>query len=314
MRSALRSVVVATSAVVALLGAPVAAGAAEADTRPDAGSEQSDRTERPEQAGTTGADAAPADTDQDEAVRTRSRTPIGYDVSHPQCGTDLPEDAAFAIVGVNGGLATRTNPCLADQLVWAAGSSGAVRSQPPLQLYLNTANPGQVRDLVTTWPSRGRTPYGTCDSSNSMACSWQYGWERARTSVESFLRPAARSVPLDSQPARYTWWLDVETMNTWQTGSDDARDRNRATLEGMTAYLLSEDAEVGVYSTSWQWGQIVGDVPAGSNLAGVDSWLAGADDLDDARDTCDEDPLVAGGSVTLVQYIEDDLDHNHACR
>ena len=320
MRSALRSVVVASSAVFALLGAPAMAGAAETGNRPEAGSEQSDRTERAERQLPTDRDirssraAAEDDPEQDEAARPRSRTSIGYDVSHPQCGTDLPRDRAFGIVGINGGLSTRANPCLSDQLVWAYGSSGRVDGQPEAQLYLNTANPGQVRDLVTTWPTDGDTPYGGCDGGNSLACSWQYGWERAENSALSFLRPAARSARVDSQPARYTWWLDVETMNTWQIGSDDARDRNRATLEGMTAYLLSEDAAVGVYSTGYQWGRIVGEVPADSNLADLDSWLAGADDLEDARDVCDEDPLVPGGRVTLVQYVEDDLDHNHACR
>ncbi|MDK3258829.1 hypothetical protein [Blastococcus capsensis] len=350
MRSALRSVVVATSAVVALLGAPATAGAAETGTGPEAGSEQSNRTERAERElapdrdtrassaeaaeddtdqakaepetdadpakaePETDADQAEAEPEQDEAGRIRSGTSIGYDVSYPQCGIELPEDRAFAIVGVNGGLSTRANPCLSAQLVWAHDSSGRVDDQPAAQLYLNTANPGQVLDLVTTWPSDGDTPYGDCDGGNSPACSWQYGWERAENSAVSFLRPAARSARVDSQPSRYTWWLDVETMNTWQIGSDDARDRNRATLEGMTAYLLSKDAEVGVYSTGYQWGRIVGEVPEDSDLAGLDSWLAGADDLDDARDTCDDGPLVPGGRVTLVQYVEDDLDHNHACR
>ncbi|WP_166486460.1 hypothetical protein [Blastococcus saxobsidens] len=356
MRSALGSVVVTTSAVVALLGAPATAGAAETGTRPEAGSEQSSQTERAERAlpterdtrssraeaeqddaeqadadqaeteqAETEADQAETEADQDEAEaetdadqaeadRTRSGTSLGYDVSHPQCGTDLPDDRAFAIVGVNGGLSTRANPCLSHQLAWAHGSSGRVDDQPAAQLYLNTANPGQVLDLVTTWPTDGDTPYGDCDGGNSLACSWQYGWERAENSALSFVRPAARSARVDSQPSRYTWWLDVETMNTWQIGSDDARDRNRATLEGMAAYLLSEDAEVGVYSTGYQWGRIVGEVPRYSNLAGLDSWLAGADDLEDARDTCDDDPLVPGGTVTLVQYVEDDLDHNHACR
>ena len=310
MRSSLRSAVVATSAVVALLGAPAAAGAAETGTRPDQTGEQPTRAEPAERQARTAAEPRTSrDDDEDERG-----SEIGYDVSHPQCGADLPDDAAFAVVGVNGGLATRTNPCLAEQLEWAAGSSGAVRDQPPLQLYLNTANPGELRDLVTTWPTDGDTPYGDCDGGNSTACSWQYGWERAQTSVQWFFRPAARSVRLDSRADKYTWWLDVETMNTWQSGSDAALARNRATLEGMTEYLTERDGQVGVYSTGYQWRRIVGEVPEDSNLAGLDSWLAGAADREDARDRCDADPLVPGGRVSMVQYIEDDLDHNHSCR
>src|SRR4051794_38207077 len=80
-------------------------------------------------------------------------TRVGYDVSHPQCGTALPSARAFGVVGVNGGLSTRANPCLATQLAWAWKSNGSVAAQPRAQVYLNTANPGEVRDQVSTWPA-----------------------------------------------------------------------------------------------------------------------------------------------------------------
>jgi hypothetical protein len=238
---------------------------------------------------------------------------VGYDVSHPQCGKPLPRDRAFAVVGVNGGLSTRANPCLAAQLTWAWGSSGADSTPPHPQVYLNTANPGELRDDVTTWPTSGQTPYGSCDGTNSLACSWQYGNERAQNSVVAIFAPAARSARVDGRPSRYMWWLDVETMNTWQSGSTDALARNRATLEGMTAYLLAAGGQVGVYSTGQQWAQIVGVVPSGSNLAGQDSWLAGARSLSDAQAACDKPGLVPGGRVALSQYVRDGLDRNHPC-
>jgi hypothetical protein len=239
---------------------------------------------------------------------------VGYDVSHPQCGTSLPDDPAFVVTGVNGGLATRANPCLAEQLEYAAGATGAVPGQPPVQLYLNTANPGQVIDRITTWPEQGTSPYGPCDGRNTIQCSWLYGWERAQDSVLRFFTPAAEEAGLSTQPATYTWWLDVETMNTWQTGSTDAQERNRAALEGMTNYLLFRGATVGIYSTGYQWGQIVGDtVGPGSVLAGRDSWLAGSLGLAGAVATCAEPPLVPRSEVALTQYVVDGLDHNHAC-
>jgi hypothetical protein len=241
-------------------------------------------------------------------------TTVGYDVSYPQCETDLPDDRAFVVVGVNGGLSTRANPCLSEQLEWAWESSGAVDEQPRAQLYLNTANPGQVLDEVSTWPERGSTPYGDCDGTNSTACSWQYGWERAKNSVVSFFRPAALDARVDTQPSRYTWWLDVETLNTWQLGSDDALARNRAALEGMTEYLLSRDARVGIYSTGEQWWQIAGVVEHDSVLAGLDSWLAGSVTAAEAAKACDDLPLVPGGRVTLSQYVRDELDRNTSCR
>lgn len=249
------------------------------------------------------------------APGTASAAPaaVGYDVSYPQCGTNLPKDRAFAIVGVNGGLSTRANPCLSAELAWAWGSSGAVPAQPRAQVYLNTANPGEVRDQVTTWPSAGGTPYGDCDGTNSAACSWQYGWERAGNSVDAFFTPAARAARVDGRPGSYTWWLDVETMNTWQSGSPDALDRNRATLEGMAAQLVSRGGRVGLYSTGQQWAQIVGTAPSGSPLAGLDSWLAGATSPADAQAACSQPALVPGGRVTLSQYVRGTLDRNQSC-
>jgi hypothetical protein len=238
---------------------------------------------------------------------------VGYDVSYPQCGTTLPADRAFGLVGVNGGLSTRANPCLAAQLRWAWGASGAVPAQPRAQLYLNTANPGELRSQITTWPTQGATPYGSCTGANSTACSWQYGWERAQNSLDTFFTPAARSATVDGRPSSYTWWLDVETMNTWQSGSTDALARNRAALEGMTALLTARGGSVGLYSTNQQWTQVVGSVPAGSPLAGRNSWLAGATSLAGARAACAKPSLVPGGRVTLTQYVQSGLDRDNSC-
>jgi hypothetical protein len=188
-----------------------------------------------------------------------------------------------------------------------------VPAQPKAQLYLNTANPGEIRGSVSTWPKTGTTPYGSCDGGNTAACSWQYGWERAENSLDAFFIPAAREARVDGSPDRYTWWLDVETTNTWQSGSSDALTRNRATLEGMTAFLDSRGGTVGIYSTNQQWAQIVGNVPSTSPLAGRSSWLAGATSLNSARSYCSRQPLVPGGQVTLTQYIQGGLDRNWSC-
>jgi hypothetical protein len=226
----------------------------------------------------------------------------------------VPGGPGVRVVGVNGGLSTRINPCLADQLAWAMWSSGVVTSQPKAQLYLNTANPGEVLDQVTTWPRAGTTPYGTCTGTNSMACSWQYGRERAANSVDNIFIPAARQATVDGRPSRYMWWLDVETMNTWQSGSSAALARNRATLEGMTAYLVSRGARVGLYSTRSQWNQIAGAVSPYSNLAGRNSWLAGSTSLAGATAACRTTPLVPRSRVTISQYVVADLDHDYSCR
>lgn len=247
-------------------------------------------------------------------------TTTGYDVSYPQCGAPLPYSPAFGIVGVNGGLATTSNPCLAAQLTWAWSSSGAARPQPRAQLYLNTANPGAMTPRVASWPSTGSTPYGTCTGTNSTACSWEYGRERAQGSVTT-LTSAAQVAMVDGRPSSYIWWLDVESINTWQSqGADpadvtvaDAQARNRATLEGMTAYLAAQGGRIGLYSTSAQWGPIVGPVPTTSNLAGRNSWLPGATTLNGAIANCAKPALTPGGHVTLTQYVVNDLDRDHSC-
>ena len=239
---------------------------------------------------------------------------VGYDVSQPQCGTTLPTGQAFGVVGVNGGLATTANSCLTQQLTWAWRSTTAVPAQPNAQLYLNTANPGEIRDQVTTWPTYGSTPYGTCSGGNDNACSWQYGWDRAQHSVSDIFVPAATTAGVDDVPGHYTWWLDVETGNTWEVGSSDALALNRASLEGMTAYLTGLGGKVGYYSTAQQWKAIAGTVDKGSILYHQYSWLAGASTAAGARSLCPKPALVAGGVVKLAQYISGSLDHDVSCR
>lgn len=228
---------------------------------------------------------------------------LGNDVSWPQCGKTLPSGQAFAIVGVNGGLANNTNPCLATELSWAGASTGGT-AQPAVALYVNTANPGTAGSW---WPTSnvyaGSTifnPYGMCDGSVGAACSYMYGYAKAYDDAN------IRGV---SHPSDYTWWLDVETGNTWST--DKAA--NRADLEGMTAYFHSIGADVGIYSTSNQWTQIAGTVPQSSNLYNLDSWLAGAKSLTSARRNCDAPALTGGGSVTLTQFVSGGVDYDYSC-
>ncbi len=277
---------------------------------------------------------------------------IGYDISYPQCGSKrLPKDHAFGIVGVNGGRTTDANKCLSEQLKWAASATGST-GQDKAQLYVNTANPGEVLEQysVSTWPInnidiRGndslnnenalfKNPYGACATNagnyrgyvNDMACSWQYGWNRAVETVDNFFKPAARAARMSDKVSDYAWWLDVETMNSWQQeyGADGAQDpeglaKNTATLEGMAQFYTSQNAKkVGIYSTGYQWGRITGstveDGLAGQNLRGLDSWLAGAFDEAEARSRCiPSNGLTPGSAVSLVQFVHKNLDHNVSC-
>ena len=248
-----------------------------------------------------------------------TQTGLGNDVSYPQCSKTLPTTQAFGIVGVNDGLATTTNPCLSAQLTWANNSKGGT-AQAKVGVYVNTANPGGLG--TASWPKdntdpTGKTtsnPNGTCDGSDSLACAWQYGWNRAVEDVQSRFAPATQSAGLSTSAASYTWWLDVETSNTWKSGSTFAQASNTADLQGMTAYLRSLNAPVGLYSTAAQWSQIVGtQVGSSSNLNGLNNWRPGGANLNTAKQACTAAPLTAGGKVTLTQYIANSLDYDYSC-
>jgi hypothetical protein len=223
----------------------------------------------------------------------------GVDVSYPQCGQPLPTGQAFALVGVNGGRATTTNPCLAAQLDWAAQSTGGT-VHDDVQLYVNTGNPAGAG----SWPQAGDNRYGICDGSNSRACAYQYGWDRAYDDA------TIRGI---SHPEQYMWWLDVELANSWDY-TDGGAIRNAAVLEGMTDYFTAIGSRgVGLYSTRYQWDVIVGSgADAESSLNGLANWRPTGNTLEGAQANCGLAPLTPGGFIELTQYTTD-LDYNHSC-
>lgn len=227
---------------------------------------------------------------------------LGSDISWPQCDGGLPAGQAFGIIGLNDGRPGTANPCFAEQLGWASGSAGGT-SQPAAAVYVNTANPAEYGGW---WPASDadvamtvRNPYGSCDGTASPACAYLYGYAMAFDDVNHY------GV---SDPAKRMWWLDVETGNAWS--SDTVA--NAADIEGMAAYLQSIGAAVGIYSTSYQFGLIAGQLHPDSNLNGLKSWLAGATSPETAVDLCSAPPLTAGGVVALTQFTTD-FDYNYSC-
>jgi hypothetical protein len=231
---------------------------------------------------------------------------VGNDVSWPQCGKTLPTGQAFGIVGVNGGLANNTNPCFATQLAWANSSVGGT-GQSKAALYVNTANPGLTGSW---WPTANEypagspvtNPYGNCAGGDDAACAYIYGYAKAYDDVNS------RGVA-PSSAAGYLWWLDVETTNSWETNTV----ANAADLEGMTSYFHSVGAQVGLYSTGYQWGVIAGSVSSTSNLNGLNNWIPGARSLKGAQANCSAAPFTAGSKVTVSQYVSGSLDYDYSC-
>lgn len=245
----------------------------------------------------------------------------GYDVSYPQCGKRLPTDHYFGIVGVNGGTAATANGCLADQLVWASKAKVG-SNQPRVQVYVNTANPGEVIGQITTWPTTSTdsngtvpaNPYGACSGANDKACSWLYGWNRSIYTEGVFKTAATSNRGLNANTTDYVWWLDVETMNTWQSGGDEAFARNAAAIEGFGAYYQAKGATIGLYSTAVQWTEITGSaIRVDSNLNGLANWRPSGASLTNAKANCSVASLTPGGYISLTQYVVKSLDHNHSC-
>ncbi|TQJ38903.1 hypothetical protein FBY33_0911 [Arthrobacter sp. SLBN-112] len=250
--------------------------------------------------------AGPAQADAETWPGPHGAAALGNDISWPQCGGDLPAPPAFAVVGVNGGRPETVNPCLAAQLAWADQTSDAAGGTPAA-VYVNTAATGPVDSLW--WPAgntyHGRdinNPYGVCDGSDTPACAYVHGYAMALTDV-AILKESGDA------GERRMWWLDVETGNSWLW--DKAV--NAAELEGMTAYLESTGVDVGIYSTEYQFDEIVGEVGPGSNLYRLRNWLAGAESTSSAQEYCTASPLTSGGTVALTQFTEGDLDYNYRC-
>jgi hypothetical protein len=238
--------------------------------------------------------ATPPPTRQDAADT------LGYDVSWPQCNDALPESFGFAIVGVNRGRTFSQNDCFAAQLRWAGADA---------DFYLNTANPGP--DQSSFWPS-GESQPRDCDArdDDTHACAFVYGWDAAAdgyaTVLDAFVALGWADAGADRVPGDATWWLDVETANSWR------RDRslNVSALQGAVAFLESRGvAEVGFYSTPLLWWRVTSGTDA---FDGYPAWHAGARNLDDAKERCTH-PSFTGGELRMVQWIEKGIDRNLRC-
>jgi hypothetical protein len=242
---------------------------------------------------------------------------VGIDVSYPQCSSvggtghvTYPSGIPFAVVGVTGGNASSLNSCFQSEYTDALDLSGTA-AEPVDSVYLNTGDPALA---ATWWPSSNETeglhgsavidvenPKGTCDHKAGSACAYVYGYSMAEADLYT--------VHQEFSTLPTTWWLDVETTNTWQTDTS----ANSASIRGMMDYLQSQGITAGFYSTSLQWGQIAGTTSATSSLAGHPSWLAGGSASGAAAD-CDGSPLTPGGSIWMVQYLNGDLDNDYACQ
>ncbi|MGC2176206.1 MAG: hypothetical protein WA614_12185 [Acidimicrobiales bacterium] len=247
-------------------------------------------------------------------VAAASGTPAsgltGFDISFPQCASPMPSAPGFGIVGVNGGAVFTTNKCLASELNWANDATSKIAG-----FYANTGNGGPTYGVG--WPTSQQTP-DACSGANTVACSYDYGWNAARQSFANAVAAentdgssnatlAARSAP---------WWLDVETGNAWETieyGRNAATEAyDSATIEGEVASFTNMGVtSIGIYSTSSMWQEIDGSTSTA--LSTVPVWLPGlAATLPAAEAACAATSFT-GARVAMIQYPSQGYDGDYVC-
>lgn len=196
----------------------------------------------------------------------------GIDVSYPNCTTTLPT-TSFRIVGVTDGAGWSENPCLAAEAAHVSN----------LSLYVNTGWYDQSTHLDATSPLDCATvstmPYADC-------LAYNYGWNAG-----AYAKAYADSLGVTSA----TWWLDVETGNTWN--ADTAQ--NRESLQGEYDVLTQNGGAttVGVYSTTSMWDSITGTWKNGWPSWGATTWTTAAG----AASYCTGHEFTGGPSL-LMQY------------
>ena len=207
----------------------------------------------------------------------------GYDISWPQCAGALPSAPyAFDVVGVTNGRAFTHNPCLSPEQVW--GQTGL------LSLYINVNAP------PTDDPHAASGPAGTCAGGDTGCRAYNYGYNSAADAFTYAGTQGAHAA---------TWWLDVETANTW----DGNQFNNARTIQGALDALGGSGVQVGIYSTPHQFGII-----AGSFRPGVPVWVATGADFATAVAFCDPSHGFGGGRIFLTQYGDTTgFDRDFAC-
>jgi hypothetical protein len=131
------------------------------------------------------------------------------------------------------------------------------------------------------------------------------------------------SAGVSNLPAAYWWWLDVETGNTWESGSSGLAN-NVADLRGMVAAFkntvetasgvqLGGVTTVGIYSTSYQWSQITSSSAEGySDLVGLPDWIPGARTLSGAQANCSLSGFTTA-KPTVTQWFAKPYDGDFVC-
>jgi hypothetical protein len=206
----------------------------------------------------------------------------------------------FGIIGVDSGYPFMTpahpgNPCLADEY----------NHLPQAGLYVNTGYDPSYVAGYTSMTCIGQSA-GVAGSADQQA-AWAVGCSEANADYGY-----ASGLGINSAA---TWWLDVETANSWcgqpGTACTDLT-LNQYTIQGLIDTFTHIGAvPVGIYSNRSQWSAIVGSLP----VTGVSSvWVAsGTYTAQQASSFCASGASFAGAPVSLVQFLGGPVDRDYVC-
>jgi Putative peptidoglycan binding domain len=212
----------------------------------------------------------------------------GYDVSWPQCSgsnaATMPAgNPAYVILGLTDGPGHTVNPCLGSQLSWVHRHGSRVGAY----LVVTYPTPQQLAQA-------GTGLYGSCGT--SLLC--QLHNDGAAQAAQAVATMKARGL----RPPRV--WMDVEMPPSRPWSRRTAR--NVAVLQGVVRGLTAARLPVGVYTTSFLWGQV-----AGNFELDLPNWLPSGDgSARNARARCLT--TATGGPTWLVQYTRT-LDSDLTC-
>lgn len=211
----------------------------------------------------------------------------GYDISWPNCGSSYPSPPYnMAIVGVNDGRAFTGNPCLSSEAHWAA------QGAPNAYMNINAPPPGPPNSTDQTGPA------GTCSAANQACLAYNYGYNTAIYSVAYANASGVQG---------HRWWLDVELVSSDPSYWTANQGVNANAIAGAITGLRARGENVGIYSTSYQFGLL-----AGAYAPRLPNWVAGAPSSHPGS-LCGPAFAFGGGAVWFTQYSAGRFDGDYAC-
>ncbi len=205
----------------------------------------------------------------------------GYDASYPQCpavaisGSPSPTPG-FAIIGLGDGRPFTTNPCIST--LWGQAASLFSNNGADISGYFNSGYSGAYAKNIDSYCSAASSTISVGSGLSKRTTSqyqqaWAIGCSEADYQMAVNLTIGTNGV----NPA--TWWVDVETGNSWSTNVM----LNQWTINGITQELASPIDQkvtsegghpVGIYSYPAAWNSITG-VSSYTPTSSDASWLAG---------------------------------------